>query len=169
MKSLAMIIVSALAVNGQVYDDTFVESRALGMEDVSIHTLNGTSTQGWISGRGIVVYVALFLVSLIFGLCTAYLLKFGYNKFNELKQLQKRLRSNENFITEDRRRVLPKEFPELSIDNNLELTPRRKAKLTKTFKMADETGALMSSSKYYGTGDEELPLLPDVAGKNSWK
>ena len=164
MNHLAMLLISAVLVKGQA------PNHILSMEEGNLQVFNnGTSTQGWVSNRGIVVYVALFLVSLIFGLCTAYLLKFGYHKFSELKQLQKRRRSNENFISEDRKRLLPKEFPELSIENKMELTPRRKAKLTVEFHLADEEGLSSSHLKSYGTGDEELPLLPDIVPKNSRK
>jgi hypothetical protein len=164
MNHLAMLLISAVLVKGQA------PNHILSMEEGNLQVFNnGTSTQGWVSNRGIVVYVALFLVSLIFGLCTAYLLKFGYRKFSELKQLQKRRRSNENFISEDRKRLLPKEFPELSIENKMELTPRRKAKLTVEFHLADEEGLSSSHLKSYGTGDEELPLLPDIVPKNSRK
>ena len=165
MRFLASLLDGALAAN-EVAGDTSVPSHVLKLDEVNLQTFNGTSTQGWVSNRGIVVYLALFLVSLIFGLCTTYLLKFGYHKFAELKNLQKRRRSNENFVAEDRKRLLPKEFPELSIENNLELTPRRKAKLT--FKMADETGLASSHVKSYGTQDDELPFLPEIAPKNSW-
>jgi hypothetical protein len=82
MNHLAMLLISAVLVKGQA------PNHILSMEEGNLQVFNnGTSTQGWVSNRGIVVYVALFLVSLIFGLCTAYLLKFGYRKFSELKQL----------------------------------------------------------------------------------
>lgn len=157
---LLLVVDGALAAI-DVADHASMPSHILKFDEVNLQTSNGTTTQGLVSNRGIVVYLALFLVSLILGVCTTYLLKFGYDKFAELKNLHKRRRSNANLAAEDRKRLLPKDFPELSIENNLEVTPRRKAKLT--FKMADETGLASSNVKSYGTQDEELPFLPDIA------
>lgn len=169
MNPLASLFIVVMLAKGQLPGDTLLPSYVLTMEEVNSQIFNGTSTQEWSSNKGVVVYLALFLVSLIFGLCTAYLLKFAHLKFSELKQLHKRRRSNEPCTGDDRKRLLPKEFPELNIEHTVELTPRRKAKLTSDFDIADETGLSSSHLKSYGTSDEELPLLPDIVPKFSWK